>query len=219
MFHFSLGLDVRSEEVSGKPRTRLFPASENQVSLKSLHEIIQAFAPSPKNMLKISNLRFLSSLTINITLKGQEEDLGRIGFHMTSADETNSASLAVRGLDWNNPGDVLDAWVDAAKESSEHWGGRCGGHCIGGNTDRNKVGYLAHRALVEEIISLLCLIAEHCPQLTRSVSLMYDGPNLFSGELWDLADDANSLYFFSRLFVSDDEAIEFAAQNPGVWAS
>lgn len=196
MFHFSLELNVRSED-----RTEfvaiLIPASEDQVSLQSLHDTIQAFAPTPKNMLQMSNLRFLSSLTINITYQRSEENLGCLGFQMNSADETNFASLAVRDLDWDCRDAVRTAWVVAARESS---------HCWDANEDEdtdNQLGYVVHRALVEEIISLLCLIAEHCPQLTRSVSLIYDGPGLFGNDLFDLASDAACLGCLPGVFNWD----------------
>lgn len=166
MFHFLINLNVRSEEVPGEERVVLLPASENKASLQSFREMIQAFTPSPTNMLHISNLRFLSSLTITAFLKGHDEHRGCIGFHMTSAKETKFDSLAVRGLDWNSRDAVLSAWVDAAERSPfrEHfkWG-----------MDSTRLGYLANRALVEETVGLLCLIAEHCPQLTRSVSVNY----------------------------------------------
>lgn len=197
MFRFSFNLNVRSEEVAGEERLILHPASQNQVSLQSFHEMIQAFAPSPTNMSHTSTLRFLSNLIINITLKGHDEDRGSIGFHMTSADHTNFNSLAVRGLDWNDRNAVLSAWVDAAQKSAFEWDFEWG-------MEPNKLGYLAHRALVEKIVGLLCLIAEHCPQLTRSVSLIYEGRGLYGEQLVDLADDATCLEYMSEFFNSSD---------------
>lgn len=117
MFHFSFELNVRSEEITGLIAI-LNPASEGQLSLQSLHDTIQAFAPTPKNMLQMSNLRFLSNLTINITFQGNDEDLGCLGFHMTSADETNIASLAVRDLEWDCRDAVRTAWVVAGQRTS-----------------------------------------------------------------------------------------------------
>lgn len=55
---------------------------------------------------------------------------------------------------------------------------------------RNKLGYLAHRAMVDEVVGLLGLIAEHCPQLTQSVSQIYDAQDLCGSDLYDLASDA-----------------------------
>lgn len=200
MFHFSFDLNVRSEEVAGEERVILHPASEDQATLQSFHEMIQAFAPSPRNMLHISILQFLSSLTIKVTLKRQDEDLGCIGFHMASADETNFASLAVRGLDWNCRNAVLSAWVDAAKGGAFDWD-------FEWDMQPNKFGYLAHRALVEKMVGLLCLIAEHCPQLTRSVSLIYEGHGLHGEELEDLARDATCLEYMSDFFESGDTVV------------
>lgn len=200
MFHFSFDLKVRSEEVPGQERVILHPASEDQASLQSFHEMIQAFAPGPRDMLHVSILRFLSSLTINVTLKGQDEDRGRIGFHMTSADETNFASLAVRGLNWNCRNAVLTAWVDAAQGSAFEW------DCEWA-MDKNKLGYLAHRELVEKMVGLLCLIAEHCPQLTRSVSLIYEGDGLCDEQLDDLAEDAKCLEYMSEFFDTSDAVV------------
>lgn len=194
MFHFSLDLNVRSKKVAGRKRAILLPASQDQPSFQSFHETIQAFAPSAKNMLQISNLRFLSRLTINVILKGHGEDLGCVGFHMTSEDESNFASLAVQGLDWNRRHDVLSAWVDAAKGSETHWGG----FDEHGDLESNRLGYFAHRAMVDEIVGLLCLIAEHCPQLTRSVSLIYDGQGLYGSDLYDLADDAFGTFTYCQ---------------------
>ncbi|KAG6368809.1 hypothetical protein INS49_003025 [Diaporthe citri] len=200
MFYFLFNLNVRSEEVAGEERVILHPASEGQASLQSFHEMIQAFAPSPTNMLRTSNLRFLSNLIINITLKGPDEDLGSIGFHMTSADKTDFNSLAVRGLDWNCRNAVLSAWVEAAKGSAFEWDFEFG-------MEPNKFGYLAHRALVEKMVGLLCLIAEHCPQLTRSVSLIYKGHGLYGEELEDLASDATCLEYMSEFFSSSDTVV------------
>lgn len=199
MFNFLFDLNVRSEEVAGQERVILHPASENQASLQSFHEMIQAFAPSPTNMLHTSNLRFLSNLWIRITLKGHDEDLGSIGFSMTSADNTDYNSLAVRDLDWNCRKAVLSAWVDAATVSGWEWD-------FLRDMKPNRLGYLAHRALVEKIVGLLCLIAEHCPQLTRTVSLYYEGDGLHGEELEDLAEDATCLEYMSEFFRSSDTA-------------
>lgn len=198
MFPFSFDLNVRSEEDTGLMAI-LIPASEDQVSLQSLQDTIQAFAPTPKNMLQMSNLRFLSSLTINITFQRDDEDIGCLGFHMTSADETNFASLDVRGLDWDCRDAVRTAWVVAARASSLHWDPSFG------DESRDKgLGYFEHRALVEEIMSLLCLVADHCPQLTRSVSLIYDGICLFGHNLLDLTSDAAALGCLPGVIDWDD---------------
>lgn len=101
--------------------TILIPASEDQLSLQSLQDTFQAFAPTSKDMLQMSNLRFPSSLTISINFQRNDEDIGCLGFHMTSVDETNFASLHVRGLDWDCRDAVRTAWVVAARESSLHW--------------------------------------------------------------------------------------------------
>lgn len=191
LFHFSFELAVRSEEDTESLEI-LIPASEGQVSLQSLHKTIQSFAPTPKNMLQTSNLRFLSNLTITITFKEDDEDLGCLGFHMTSADETNFASLAVRGLDWNCRDAVRTAWVVAAQASSDYWDSD---GCVEQTCTDKKLGYSAHYALLEGIISLLSLIAEHCPQLTRSVSLIYAGHGLFGNHLHDLAVSADATCF------------------------
>lgn len=53
-------------------------------------------------------------------------------------------------------------------------------------------------------MSLLCLIAEHCPQLTRSVSFIYDGPGLFGNDLFDLATDATILGYLPGGFDWDN---------------
>lgn len=193
MFNFMFNLNVRSEEVAGEQRVILHPASENQASLQSFYEMIQAFAPSPTNMLHISNLHFLAVLMIKITLKGHDEDLGSIAFRMTSADETDFNSLAVHGLDWNCREAVLSAWVDAVQNSAVEWE-------FGMEREPNKLGYVAHRALVGKLVGLLCLIAEHCPQLTRSVSLFYVGPGLYGADLYDLADDATCLEYRPEYF-------------------
>lgn len=200
MFSFSFELNVRSEEDTGLVAI-LIPASEDQVSLQSLQDTIGAFAPTPKNMLQMSNLHFLSNLTITIAFKEDDEDLGCLGFHMTSADETNFASLAVRGLDWNCRDAVRTAWVVAAQASSEYWDSE---GCVEWRCKDNKLGYFAHRALVEEIIDLLSLIAEHCPQLTRSVSLIYAGHGLFGNHLYDLASDATCFGYLPGVFDWDN---------------
>lgn len=53
-------------------------------------------------------------------------------------------------------------------------------------------------------MGLLCLIAEHCPQLTWSVSLIYDGPCLFGNNLIDLVHDAAGLGCLPGVFNWDD---------------
>lgn len=169
MFRFSFDLNVRSEELADEPY--LLPAPEDIASLRSFHEMIQAFAPSPKNTLQVSNLCFLSSLTVRVNVKGCYGDLGCIGFRMTSADEGNLASLDVCDLDWNCRKAVLCALMDAVRGSAAWRYGNLGE----GSRNSDKLGYFAHQDLVEKISNLLCLIAEHCPQLTRSVSLIYHG--------------------------------------------
>ncbi|KAJ0116600.1 hypothetical protein J7T55_009750 [Diaporthe amygdali] len=108
MHHFSLNLNVRFEKLAGGGY-KIIPAAEGQASLQSFHEMIQAFAPSPKNTLQMSNLRFLPSLTVQINVIRHDIGLGCLGFHMSSTDETTIASLAVRGLDWNCHGSVKGA--------------------------------------------------------------------------------------------------------------
>lgn len=183
MFKFAVDLNVRLEGVTEYERSILRPASDDQVSLQSFRETVQAFSPSPNNMLQISNLSFLSTLAIRVHLKGSDEELGCVGFHMASADTTNIAPMAVRGLDWNCRRAVESAWIDAAKESTMDWFDNFQGSMSA------KLGYFEHRALVEEVLDLLCLFANHCPQLTRSVSLIYEGPGLYSEPLYDLLDD------------------------------
>lgn len=197
MFRFSFELNVRAWEVVGEKRAIMLPASDDEASLQSLHEMIRAFAPGPNNTLRTSNLRYLTSLTIHVNLKAHAHDefLGCIGFHVTSADEVDYASLGVRGLDWTSLDALRWAWVAAAKDSSRHWDDSFEGEYV----IDSKLGYFEHRELVEEMLNLLRLLAGHCPQLTKSVSLFYDGPGLHSGSLYDLAMDEIGLQYWDDM--------------------
>lgn len=184
MFQFSVHLNVRSEVETGYERPILRPASDDQVSLQSFHKTVQAFAPSPKNMLQISNLCFLSNLTILVHYKAGDDEPGYMGLDMASADRTKIAPMAVSGLGWNWRRAVQSAWVDAAKERARAWFFN-----FYVSMPQNRLGYAAHRALVNEVLDLLSLFANHCPQLTRSIYLVYGGDMMGPGDLYDLTAD------------------------------
>lgn len=184
MHHFSLNLNVRFEKLA-EGIYRIIPAAEDQASLQSFHEMIQAFAPSPKNTLQMSNLRFLPSLTVKVKVIRRDMGLGCLGFRMSSADKTNIASLAVRGLDWNCNGSVNWAWIEAAEKSVLRNEG-------GSFWEWDEMCLRHNRDLLDEMTDLLCLVARHCPQLTRSVSIIYKeaGWDGSDGGLFDLVKEA-----------------------------
>lgn len=137
-------------------------------------------------MLQMSNLLFLSKLTIRAIPEENDKDFRYIGFAMTSAVEPGLDSLRACGSGWQDCNVVRSAWVDAVQRSAEEDLPLFNSQ---GQLWERKLGYRVHRALVKEIVSLLCLITEHCPQLTRDVSVLYFGPGLFGDELYDLAED------------------------------
>lgn len=184
MFQFAIDLHVRSKGLSGHERYILLPTSDDQVSMQSLRKTVQAFAPSPTNMLQISNLCFLSRLAIRVHYQRRYEELACIGFDMASADRTKIAPMAVRGLDRNGRRAVQSAWVDAAKKRAAAWFWN-----LHGRRPENELGHSAHRAVVDEVLDLLSLFANHCPQLTRSIYLIYWGYMIWSDDLYDLAAD------------------------------